>query len=229
MSLLYEELKYNVDKINSLYKNGVTFHKNKTWIAPLDGQIFIEGRTEVYHATDYRLNEPCNTEGRTNQSITYAPDILKYLRIIYGGGSFSQVQSAVTNVVKGNQYSLLINDNYGEIDFNGVALNCRAQDNVNTTITKIVSAPGSNFFNPGEVYRVSSQGQINASDIGDCDILITDYQKVATANPTDFRLIVYFHISAVYRQPSQSPAIPHYFKIKYSTDVLSIFNDDFAA
>ncbi|MES2613879.1 MAG: hypothetical protein V4591_00525 [Bdellovibrionota bacterium] len=227
MSELYNKLKYNVDKVNSLYKNGITFHNNKTWVAPLDGSISIEGLGKSLQAKDYTLGHVGYAVFRSSvmsSGITAIDNLCGTY-----GTKYAVIGTGKENVKKFSAYEIGVGDN---AIFNNKTYSWQRADSNSLNVTPGPDEYGHYAHFVGQVFHVEGKDQTNPSFMGDCDLTITDSQVTWDySQPIATKITTYtYNISKIYRQPSQATGkiIPPYLKIKYSEDVLSIFSDNYS-
>jgi hypothetical protein len=231
MSELYNELKYNVDKINTLYKNGVTFHKNKTWIAPINGAVTLIGQANAKHALDYAINfsSTCSSSPTWGDNPARQPNLVANL-CSYFGSKAAFVNTQETTITKGNEHKISFDEN--GIQFQDIYLTSVDSPIYSIKITNLPNQLGFYDMSVGSVLHIESEDKTNPSLLGDCDIQVTKSTVNHTTDPYTHMpfasLEISYKIINILRQPSQISEIPQYLKIQYNEDVLSIFNDNYS-
>ena len=230
MSNIYNKIKYNVGMINNLCKNGITFHENKTWTAPFDGDVALSGYAAQTPARDCQLNQTIFLKGMYSAGqIIYGPE--NDFDAKYNSNIYLNMYDSKSKLVKNKSYEIVFNYNggwgigtkFGESTFTyrriqyGEAYHAKIPI---TETTPLIESPW--LGNVGSIYRLNQkEDPFNPYYSGECDFKIVAYD--ASQN------LVTCQITNLYRQPSQyNPQIkPQYLTIKYKSDVMSIFSDTY--
>ena len=96
MSLLYIDLKYNLDKINEIISNGKTekFLTSTTWISPISGQVTLNGTGKGNDGYHYNYDE---YDGGPESAFR-----------AFLGGEYSKPSTEIYNVVKDQSYNIYL-------------------------------------------------------------------------------------------------------------------------
>ena len=251
MSTLYNLIKGNVDKLNSIYKNiGFSIHKDTNFISPIDRSVTLEWLAGGIRAKDY----PQNYSGEVHisfgaYSVMGADYIIRDLSEKFSvTPAFIQKKDFV--VSKNKNYGIIFNPKnagqnvaikFGENILYPDTIYDKDDKNVFKFYNVNITPPPTYYdlgiyshyqynYNVGDTYHIESTDSSNPYFLGNCDVKVTYYNDVETPVPYTFPrhdITIRYQITNIYRQPSQSPEPNQYLKIKYHDDVISIFEDSF--
>ena len=223
---LYNELKYNVDKINNHYKNGFTFHDNSSWKAPYDGSVSVSGIGKSEYARNYALN----TSWDFMASDFGIADFDTYLYMDHIDGQWQSqihyyynVVEKTTTVKKDSEYKINFNaSSWYEpaIAFGGVILAYCSYYYAFNALTASPPLPYNNVFSVGSVYRIEAKYKTNPSSLGDCEVQVVNYYDEQNADGSGTHKCVTFKIINILRQPSESKITSPFLTVKYTTDII---------
>ena len=226
MSSLYNQIKSNINRINNIYKIGITFNNNRNWISPSDGNISIEAMAKPHRARDYAQGSTGYSYGSAGFGVSSPPDIFYSLCQQYGVYSSAPVTKLI-NVSKGVQYNIQFPEyeSGASVLFGSTRIYTAINSLDNMKITPPPMEGGWYNYNEGTVYHIEGQDKNNPSFLGDCDVQITSYKTEPSGYV--YKTTVAYQIIKIYRQPSQSPDLQQYLKIKYNQDVINLFEDTY--
>ena len=256
MSKLYNQIKYNVDKINSLYRNGLTLYRDTNFISLIDGDITLEWMAGGIRANDYPVNYLGETKVTFGAYSTRSYDYI--IQDLYDKfavcPSFIQIKDFVVSKntcyeiefnpketgqeYEKNNVALKFGDNilYPHSIYNGEDKSIFRYWNVDVTPAPVYFEEGifSHYeynYNVGDKFHIESVDKKNPYFLGDCDLQVTNFSEEEVPVPYTFPthyITIQYQIINISRQPSQIITEPkQYIKIKYHDDVLSIFNDEY--
>ena len=230
MSILYNKLKDNVDRINTHCKSGITFHENKTWTAPFDGDVTLFGHAAQTPARDCQLNETVVLKGMYSAGhIIYAPE--NDFDAKFNPNIYLNIYDSKSKLVKNKSYEIVFNNDggwgigtkFGEKTFTYRSIQYGEAYHAKIPITETTPLIDSPWLgNVGSVYRLTQKEEpFSPYFSGEFDFEIVAYDEA--------QHLVTCKIIKLYRQPSQNnpQIIPQYLTLKYVSDVMSIFSDTY--